>query len=241
MFRSNCGDLALIIEKIGTLCEAEFMPCPLCEQRKPRRDCPALGRTICAVCCGTKRLVEIDCPADCVHLSAAREHPAAVVRRQHARDVAVLLPTVRHLTERQHQLFFLFHVVIAGHKPEGFARLVDADVAEAAQAVAATLETAQRGVIYEHAAQSMPAQRLAGELRAALEGARKDGAVVYDGEAAVALRAIERGAREVGTATGQGDSAYQDLIGRLLQVNRAARAGGQRQPDDRPASSIILP
>ena len=216
------------------------MPCPLCHQRKPRRDCPALGRSICTVCCGTKRLVEIDCPADCVHLSAAREHPASVVRRQHARDVAVLLPTVRDLTERQHQLFFLFHVVVAGHKPEGFARLVDADVAEAAQAVAATLETAQRGVIYEHAAQSIPAQRLAAELRAALEGARKDGAVVYDGEAAIALRAIERGAREVGAATGQGETAYQDLIARLLQVNRAGRVGG-RAPEERPTGSIILP
>lgn len=217
------------------------MSCPLCERRKPRRDCPALGRSICTVCCGTKRLIEIDCPADCVHLSAAREHPASVVRRQHARDVAVLLPTIRQLTERQHQLFFLFHVVIAGHKPEGFVRLLDADVAEAAQVVAATLETAQRGVIYEHAAQSIPAQRLASELRAALEGARKDGATVYDGEAAIALRAIERGARDVAAATGQGETAYQELVARLLQVNRGARGAGDRPPEDRPASSIILP
>ena len=201
----------------------------------------ALGRGICAVCCGTKRLVEIDCPPECAHLSSAREHPAAVVRRQHARDVAVLMPTIRHLTERQHQLFFLFHVVIAGHKPEGFARLVDADLAEAAQAFAATLETSQRGVIYEHVPQSIPAQRLASELQAALEGARKDGAVVYDGEAAIALRAIEQGARELGKVTEEGDTAYQDLVARLLQVNRAAKQGGSAPAEGRPASSLILP
>jgi len=96
------------------------MACPLCHQRKARRHCPALAQTICSVCCGTKRLVEIACPADCVHLAAAREHPAAVVRRQQERDVAALMPTIRTLTERQHQLFFLFHSLIARHQPEGF-------------------------------------------------------------------------------------------------------------------------
>ena len=35
------------------------MACPVCGQRKARRECPALGQTICTVCCATKRLVEI--------------------------------------------------------------------------------------------------------------------------------------------------------------------------------------
>src|SRR5688500_9783896 len=118
------------------------MTCPVCRRRKPRRECPALHQTICSICCGTKRLVEIACPSDCVHLASAREHPAAMVRRQQERDVAMLLPTIRKLTERQYQLFFLLHTAIARHTPEGFARLVDEDVALAAEAFAATLETA---------------------------------------------------------------------------------------------------
>src|SRR5918999_1003181 len=126
------------------------MACPLCRTRKARRACPALGQTICSVCCATKRVTEIACPPDCAYLATAREHPAAVVRKQQERDVAVLLPTIQHLTERQYQLFFLFQTVIARHKPEGFARVVDEDVAEAAAAMAATLETAARGVIYDH-------------------------------------------------------------------------------------------
>src|SRR6266850_717586 len=128
------------------------MSCPLCSARKERRACPALKKTICAVCCGTKRLTEIQCPEDCVYLSTAREHPAAVVRRQQEHDVAILLPTIQELTERQYQLFFLFQSVIARHTPEGFARLLDEDVAEAAAAVAAPLGTAARGGISEHAA-----------------------------------------------------------------------------------------
>lgn len=194
------------------------MACPLCGSRKPRRACPALGQTICAVCCGTKRLTEIACPADCGYLATAREHPAAVVRRQQERDLAVLLPTLQGFTERQHQLFFLFHGVIARHRPEGFARLVDADVGEAAGAMAATLETAARGVIFEHSVQSLPAQRLVGEMKAFLAAMRQEGAILYDREVAVVLRAIERGARETRSAADEGgDTAYLGLMARLLQ------------------------
>ena len=177
---------------------------------------------ICAVCCGTKRLVEINCPSDCPHLAASREHPAAVVRRQQEMDVAALLPSMAGLTERQHQLFFLFQSVIAKSKPDGLARLTDEDVAEAASACAATIETAARGVLYEHTPATRPAQQLAGELRALLAQVREHGATVYDREAAIALRAIERGARSLGQPNEP--AAYLTLMGRLLQVNQAAAA-----------------
>jgi len=213
------------------------MACPVCGQRKAKRACPALGQTICAVCCATKRVVEINCPADCAHLTAGREHPAAVVKRQQERDVALLLPSIQHLTERQHQLFFLFHTVIARHHPEGFTRLIDEDVAEAAATAASTLETASRGVIYEHAAQSPVAQRLGKELQAALADLRQRGATVYDGEAAIALRAIERGVRDV-RATAPEPTAYMTLMGRLFQVSRAPAAA---EPVAAASSPILLP
>ena len=214
------------------------MSCPICRQRKARRHCPARHDEICSVCCGTKRLVEIDCPDDCPHLTAARQHPPAVTLRQQERDVGALVPTVQHLNERQYQLFALFNAHIARHTPEGFVRLVDDDVADAAGTTAATLETAARGVIYEHAAQSLPAQRLATELKGLLDQIREQGAKIFDSEAAIALRAIERGARETRTRADGGDVAYLQLTARLLQLNRAARAEAQPQ---RPANSLILP
>ena len=214
------------------------MACPVCNQRKARRECPALGQTICTVCCATKRMVEINCPSGCPHLAAAREHPAAAVKRQQERDVAVLLPTIRELTERQYQLFFLFQTAIARHTPDGFARLNDDDVAGAAAALAATFETAARGVIYEHVPESPVARRLADDLRSMLDEMKEQGAKVYDHETAVVLRAIESGARDVRKQSDGSADAYLTLVGRLLQVNRIARSDS---PPNQPASSIVLP
>jgi signal transduction histidine kinase len=52
------------------------------------------------------------------------------VRRRQEDDVSRLLPTIRHLTERQYQLFFLFQTLIARPTPQGLTRLVDSDIAE---------------------------------------------------------------------------------------------------------------
>lgn len=191
--------------------------------------------SICTICCGTKRLVEINCPETCVHLTSAREHPAAVVKKQQERDVAQLLPTISHLTERQHQLFFLVHSAIARHKPDGFNRLLDEDVAQAAGAVAATLETAGRGVLYEHTPASLPAQRLAKEITAMLAEVRSHGTKIYDGEVAIALRAIERGAREIHKQP-VADTAYLSLVARLFHVRSQAT-----NDEPKAASSLILP
>ena len=212
------------------------MSCPSCGQRKGRRHCPALRATICTVCCGTKRQVEIACPSDCVYLVSAREHPAAVVRRKQEQDVARLIPSIRHLTERQYQLFFVFQTTITRFKPEGFSRLTDSDIAEAAASVAATLETSARGVIYEHVPDAPPAKGLAKELRNTIAQIREQGARVYDHECAVVLRAIESGAR--GAATAADSTGYLDLLTRLLQASGAAPT---QSPPAEPESPLILP
>jgi hypothetical protein len=213
------------------------MMCPKCSQRKGKRECPALHTTICAVCCGTKRLTEIQCPDDCVHLTSARQHPPAVVLRQQEKDAALVVPGIRHLNGRQLDLYYVFLSAIVRHEPDGFGRLVDDDVANAAEAVAKTLETAANGVIYEHPASSPQAGKLARELKELLDGIRSRGTRVYDAEAAVALRAVETGARDA-HAGGAASTTYLDAIRRLLQ----ARPGDTRSaepPRDEPR--LIIP
>jgi hypothetical protein len=173
--------------------------CPLCATRKAKRGCPALGRDICPVCCATKRHVEIACPPDCGYLTSARAHPAAVVQRQQERDMRFLLPRVADLTETQYRLFMLAQALAVQHARTASSAPIDRDVAEAVATVAATLETSAKGIIYEHRATSIPAQRIADELSAAIrdlvQRAGSDGARL-ERDAARGLRALERAARE---------------------------------------------
>ena len=145
------------------------MLCPLCSSRPAKRQCPAVNQSICTVCCGTKRLVEIRCPDDCVYLASARRHPAASVQRQHELDVALLLPAMSNFTDRQSRFFFLFQSIALRHPADALRPLLDSDIAEAAAATASTLETASRGVIYEQAPTTLPAQELSRALGAAFE------------------------------------------------------------------------
>jgi hypothetical protein len=209
--------------------------CPLCGQRKAKRNCPALHTSICTVCCATKRLTEIDCPPDCVHLVSARAHPSASAKRQQEVDVAVLMPSIRELTERQYQLFFLFQNVIAQTQPEGLSRVTDLDVAEAAASLAGTLETAARGIIYEQPPHSPTARRLADGFKTLMEQVRERGATLFDREAAITLRAIEQGARTVAGPESPPGTVYIDLMARILQVNRAKVDAPTK------GSSIIVP
>lgn len=203
------------------------MSCPLCRQRRPRRPCPALGQEICPVCCGTKRIVEIACTPDCVYLSAAEKHPAAAVRRRQEHDIGLLMAAIGRLSEPQLQLFFVLQTFISRFAPQGgLMRAVDADVAEAAGAVAATLETAERGVVYEHQCASAAAEELRRSLRVFLSEVGRGGGARFDREVAVVLRGIERGASHQTAGFEDGDASYLALVRRVLQERPGARPEG---------------
>ena len=194
--------------------------CPVCRERRPKRSCPALTQTICTVCCATKRLVEINCPPDCVYLSSAKSHPPAVVQRRQERDVGFLLPLVSDLTETQYRLVVLFQSVTIKHADRAVPALIDVDVAEGAAAAASTLETAGKGIIYEHQAVSVPAQRLTAEYSRVVseliaQNTSQQSRVERD--SAIALRKIEAGARAAEKAlTGDEAPVYLNLLARVF-------------------------
>ena len=193
------------------------MTCPLCRKRPAKRACPALRQDICTVCCATKRLVEIKCTEDCRYLEAAQRHPAAVVKRQIDRDVTVLMASVGPLTEQQLQLFFLLQSMVLSYKPEGLARLVDTDIALATGALAGSLESASKGVIFEEATASVVAEGLRRAMRPVLDEITKNSGSRAEREVAIVLRAMERGAKHEGGHIPDGDASYLDLVGRVFQ------------------------
>jgi hypothetical protein len=197
---------------------------------------------ICAICCGTKRLVEIRCPSDCGYLASARQHPPAVVQRQQQHDVALLLPVLNQLTERQYQFFLIFQSLIARYRSDPLRPLADRDIVDAMSSVASTLETAARGVIYEHATTGVNAQELGaevkrvfGEVTGKMEGPRSP----LERDAATALRALEEAAKRVGKIVGDEREGFLNLTRRMMKP-AATTAGPDATPAPTPGSGLII-
>jgi hypothetical protein len=211
------------------------MLCPLCDQRKGKRSCPALGQQICAVCCGTKRMVEIPCPSDCGYLSSSRAHPPAVIQRQVELDRAMLLPLLQGLSERQARVFLMLAAVTSQHQPDTLQKLVDEDIAQATGALASTLETAARGIVYEHRPGSPVAARLMTDLKGVVDEVVKNAGSPLERDAAIALRRIEHAANMMATVRPNANE-LQQLLTRVL-----APAPGPPETPVAPASSLIIP
>src|SRR5688572_16753932 len=214
------------------------MLCPICHQRKAKRACPALGKEICAVCCGTKRLVEISCPSECGYLSMARTHPPAIIQRQQDMDRAMLLPVLQGMSERQARLFLMLAAVTSRHQSDLLQKLVDEDIAQATAALASTLETSAKGIVYEHQPASLVAARLMGELKGAVDEVVKNAGSALERDAVIALRRIEHAAKMMVTVR-PNTNEFQQLLARVL----APPPGAQHQTEDPvvPPSSLIIP
>ena len=184
------------------------------------------------MCCGTKRLTEIRCPDDCVYLASAREHPPAVTLRRQQHDTQSIVQLVRDLNEKQLQLFLLIATFLNRYEPAELHALTDADVAEAAQAMGSTFETASRGVIYEHRPQSLPAERLAAALKPALLEAAGHGGSAFERDVAIVLMRIAEGAR---AASGQ--RTFVDMLRRVFRTD--GKEERREEPHDTPR--LIVP
>ena len=222
------------------------MPCPLCRQGHARRQCPALGRTICAVCCGSKRLVEINCLPDCGYLAAAQAHPPASVRRQQERDLGFVMAMRDGLSAAQSDLFLALLSFVAGLHADPLLNLQDDDVAEGAGALAATYETADRGLIYEHRPRSLVAQRFVTDAKTFLASlvADADAATTrrLERDAAVVLRHLESGARGARTVIDDGPATALGIVGRFMAAARANRRtdGEAGRPRVEPPQPLLV-
>ena len=217
------------------------MTCQLCEKRPAKRACPALRHDICTVCCATKRLVEIRCTEDCRYLESAQRHPAAVIKRQIDADVSILMATIGRLSEQQLQLFFVLQSVVLSYKPETLSALSvssvalnDTDVALAAGALASSLETASKGLIFEEATGSVVAEGLRRALKPVIDEVTKGRGSRVEREVALVLRGLERGAKHEGGHIPPGETSYLQLVARVFQQGQGPHKAAE------PAKPLIV-
>jgi hypothetical protein len=150
------------------------------------------------------------------------------------RDQRRLGPHVAELTERQLHLVLLALAGITGIRGRRH-ELEDSLLLEAVKALRKTVETRDRGVLYEHPAGDARAQELVQELSGIFEARDDDGAVhrPSDRDLTAALRALE-GAVEATVREKQGPHAFVDTAARLV-----GRLGGA--PAKRPRPLIVEP
>ena len=144
---------------------------------------------------------------------------------------------MRDFSQRQSQLFFLVTTFLADYEAPELQPLMDDDVAEAADALAATFETASRGVIYEHRPASLPAERLSTALKPLLAEAGKGAGSSFERDAAVVLRRMAESVRGMRAQAPDARRAFLDLAGRVVTTRE------QRQPaeDRERRPSLIVP
>jgi hypothetical protein len=188
------------------------------------------------VCCGTKRLTEIQCPSDCPYLASAREHPPAATLRRQQQDFSMVAQMMRDLNRRQSELLFMILMFLNRHQPLELQPIIDDDVADTARALAATFETASRGLIYEHRPASRPAERLIMELKPLLAKAGEGGGSSFERDAAVVFRRLEEGVRDRHGEHPTDRRAFLDLLERVLAH---APADADAAPANEPSRLIV--
>jgi hypothetical protein len=152
-------------------------------------------------------------------------------------DRAMLLPLLEGLSERQARLFLMLAALTSKHQAEGLQKLVDDDIAQASGALASTLETAGRGIVYEHQPASLVASRLMTELKTMVDEVVKNAGSALERDAAIALRRIEHAAKMMHSVRPD-TNEFQQLLVRVL----APPPGAEKQePPAAPAPSIIIP
>ena len=150
----------------------------------------------------------------------------------------MLLPLLQGLSERQARLFLMLAAVTSRHQADALQKLVDEDIAQAAGALAATLETAAKGIVYEHQPASLVAARLMAELKGVVDEVVKNAGSALERDAALALRRIEHAAKMMATVR-PNSNELQQLLARVLAPPPGA--GQEPEAPTAPASSFIIP
>lgn len=149
------------------------------------------------------------------------------------------MPLLQGLSQTQYHLFLFLLPIVARQRGTDLVAVTDDDIAEGAAALAATYETASRGLIYEHRAPTLPAQRFGTAVTEQVAELLKDAPSSVERDLAVVLRRLERAAREVRTTLGEGKTAFLDLVGRMLRQEQPGTDAPVAERRDEPR--LIVP
>jgi hypothetical protein len=137
------------------------MKCILCEQRKAKRYCPGKRAYICAICCGEKRGVEINCPKDCTYYIEGQKYQQDKITRQRITKEGVE-PYIRRtqLYTKNPEIFAKIELVLVALFRND-SKLRNEEVAEALELIIKTLDTEKKGIIFEYRSETSVVNEIA--------------------------------------------------------------------------------
>ena len=137
------------------------MKCFLCNERKAKRYCPAKTRNICAVCCGEKRGIEINCPDDCKYFVNGQNYQQKKITNiRIKKDGIVAYQKKAELYRKNPELFAKIEFALVDAYNQNN-RLLNKDVVSALQIVLKTLKSETKGLLYKHKSEDMVINDLA--------------------------------------------------------------------------------
>jgi len=140
------------------------MKCFLCNERKAKRYCPAKNRNICAVCCGEKRGIEINCPDDCRYFIKGQNYQQKkTTDLRIKKDGIAAFQKKAELYRKDPQLFAKIEFALVDAYNQNN-RLLNKDVVSALQIVLKTLKSESKGLLYKHKSEDMVINDLADTL-----------------------------------------------------------------------------
>jgi hypothetical protein len=201
------------------------MKCPLCDQRKAKRPCPAKNGPICTPCCGAKRVLEINCPESCAFLKSGREREVQnYAKRYRVLDRNTIQKNQRLASEYQDTIARIEYMIARERLSDR--NLRDRDVVDAISIMIETYRTEDKGVLYDKGSEDLRVEALRRTLRTTVEALRNPGGQENRGivnaqsarlplSAAIDCLEIVRSLAADYMADRESDSGYVDFLARL--------------------------
>ncbi len=174
--------------------------CAQCAKQAARRECPALGERICALCCARLRMLVLACPERCPYLQDARR---IAQERRAEQLITHLLAQGKeswvNVLDTLGPLLALLERAIVDVQRQHFRDLADEEILAGVQNSLQTYETLERGIIYEHRSESPRIQAVSDSLKQTLEQLKEDlarrGARISTSDIVLCLRILAEAVR----------------------------------------------
>ncbi len=205
--------------------------CVKCNKRKGKRHCPALGQSICSLCCGQLREKEIRCPPSCSFLAQHKPYQdQRVLEKRHAERPNTFSRETDILSdERLAWLVFNIEIPIAQFAGKESA-LVDSDALLALEYAREKVEK-EKGLIIVPDAQLLPKNDLGEVIFQSLQQCRYEKKIILPGTVQTykkeeKIQCLDRAifaVKQIAGAHIQGQKYLQQLMERLAKLNELSR------------------